>query len=171
MDMGAGSAAVLGLYAFKLGCEVVATELDDAVADQAEEAIAMNGAAIELRRGAFFAGHAGALDIVLFNPPYVPADVGRSRGLPLDLRAQWDGGPEGTTVIAGLLDAVALREDAPCVLMGVNRRHVPREKIEALFHDHGELELETVEPSPLGVDVYVFSTKKSPIASASSPQA
>jgi len=171
LDMGTGSAAVLGLFASKLGCEVVATEVNGSIATQAEESIARNGAAIEVRRGAFFADHAAALDFVLFNPPYVPTEVGLSRGLPEGLRTQWDGGPEGTSVIVDFLDAVVAREDGPCVLMGVNRRHVPRGKIEALLRSREGVELEAVESSSLGVDVYVFSTKKSPIASASSPQA
>ncbi len=171
LDMGTGSAAILGLAAHKRGCEVTATEVHESIAVQAELSIAHAGAAIELRRGPFFADCAEGLDLVLFNPPYVPTQAGVARGLPEELRTQWDGGENGTSVISGLLDAVAARQDAPRVLMGVNRRHVPREEVEALISAHAGVELEAVEASALGVDVYFFSTKKSPMASASSPQA
>ena len=171
LDMGTGSAAILGLAAHKRGCEVTATEVHESIAVQAELSIAHAGALIELRRGSFFADCAEGLDLVLFNPPYVPTQAGVARGLPEELRTQWDGGENGTSVISGLLDAVAARQDAPRVLMGVNRRHVPREEIEALISAHPGVELEAVEASALGVDVYFFSTKKSPMASASSPQA
>jgi methylase of polypeptide subunit release factors len=169
--MGTGSAAILGLAAYKRGCEVTATELHELIASQAELSIAHAGASMEVRRGPFFADCAAGLDLVLFNPPYVPTQVGVARGLPKELRTQWDGGECGTSVISGFLDAVAARQDAPRVLMGVNRRHVPREEVEALISAHSGLELEAVEASSLGADVYFFSTKKSPMASASSPQA
>ena len=171
LDMGAGSVAILGLFAAHLGCEVTATELNEVIADQARASIAADGADIEVLCGPFFANHAPHLDWVLFNPPYVPTESGLARGLPQELRSQWDGGPNGTTVIAGFLDALAQWEGAPRVLMGVNRRHVSRESVEALLDAHSAASLETVESSLLGVDVYVFSTRKSPIASASSPQA
>lgn len=171
LDMGAGSAGVLGLVASKRGCEVTATELHEPIARQAEESIAHVGAAIEVRRGAFFADVTKELDLVLFNPPYVPTEAGLERGLPEELRTQWDGGPRGTDVLCGLLDAVAARGDSPLVLMGVNGRHVSRELVEPLIQAHPGVELERVDTSALGVDVYFFSTKKSPIASASNPQA
>jgi hypothetical protein len=71
----------------------------------------------------------------------------------------------------GLLEALAERRDRPRVLMGVNRRHVPREAVERLLVAQEGVFLDAVESSILGVDVYVFSMRKSPIASASSPQA
>ena len=171
LDMGTGSAAILGLVAAKRGCEVFATEVHEPIARQAEESIARAGAAIEVRRGPFFAGVASGLDLVLFNPPYVPTEAGVARGLPEELRTQWDGGPEGSDVISELLDAVAEREDSPLVLLGVNRRYVSREAVEALFRTHPNVELARAEPRALGVDVYFFSIKKSPMASASNPHA
>ena len=171
LDMGTGSAAILGLFASKRGCEVTATEVHEPIARQAEESIARAGAAIEVRRGPFFAGVASGLDLVLFNPPYVPTEAGVARGLPEELRTQWDGGPEGSDVISELLDAVAEREDSPLILMGVNRRHVSRDAVESLLQAHSGVELARVESSALGVDVYFFSIKKSPMASASNPHA
>lgn len=171
LDMGAGSSAILALYAAKLGCAVTASERNDAIALQAEASIAANGADITLRRGTYFAGSEAPLDWVIFNPPYVPTATGHARGLPEDLRTQWDGGPDGTSAMRGLLEALAERRDRPRVLMGVNRRHVPREAVERLLVAQEGVFLDAVESSILGVDVYVFSMRKSPIASASSPQA
>jgi len=162
---------VLAAWLWRRGCEVTATELDPFIAGQAEASLRYLGAPVRVLRGAFLAGVAGPLDLVLFNPPYVQSAAGADRGRTERYRSQWDGGPDGTRAIAGFLDAVLAYDGAPTVLLGVNRRHVARPRVEALFASRPALALERVETRALlPVDVYVFSSRKSPIASTSSPE-
>ena len=85
LDMGTGSAAVLGLWLWRrLRCRVRCSEVDPELVLQARESVRRNGAPIEVVRASFFEGVDGRFDHVVFNPPYVPTRVGSERGLPAD---------------------------------------------------------------------------------------
>src|SRR5688572_21989719 len=68
LDVGCGSAAVVGLWLWKnLGCQVSCTEVDSALAEHARASIALNRAPIEVAEGENFARLAGPFDWVVCN--------------------------------------------------------------------------------------------------------
>ncbi len=175
LDVGTGASAVLGLWAWReRGARVVCTELDPRALAGAAAAIRANGAPLSLVRASLLAGVAGPFDAAVFNPPYVATAVGAARGLPAAWRSQWDGGPDGARAIRAFLDELAAARRIGTALLGVNRRHVAREhvlfEIDARRAPGAELCFERAWRHPwLPVDVYVFVSRKSPIASESSP--
>jgi len=173
LDMGCGSFAAIGLWLWKhFECQVVCTEVDAQIAERAREAILLNQAPIDVLVGEHVASRAERFDWVVFNPPYVPTEVGRARGLPERMRTQWDGGPDGSEEIARFLDALESESWGASALLGVNRQHVPRARVLERIERHAALALrETVRHPLLPSEVYVLASTKSPSASTSSPDA
>jgi methylase of polypeptide subunit release factors len=171
LDLGTGSAAILGLWLWKrLGCRVTATEIDPAIAERARAHVRHNGAPIEVLEGRFFEPVRGAFDAVVFNPPYWRQARGERQGLPVHLRTQWDGGQDGTETLCGFLAAFARDGGAATAYVGLNRLHVPRARALARIAAEEQLELRSSWKHPwLPVDAYVLVRKKSPMARASSP--
>ena len=168
LDMGTGSAALLGLWCWRRrGCRVVCTDRDPAIAREARAAVERNGAPLPVVCCALFDGVRGPFDVVLFNPPYVPTAVGEERALPARYRSQWDGGPEGTSTIEAFVRGFAAAAGDATGLLGVNRRHAPRARVTPLL---GDLAYEVRAHPVLPVDVYVLRNRKSPSASTSSPE-
>ncbi len=163
LDLGTGSAALLALDLWRRGCRVEAVEIDAGVAGEAEASIRRQGAHRPLRRADLLEGAPDDLEFVLFNPPYVPTATGEGRGLPAAFRSQWDGGPDGTRVISAFLDALAAHPGDPTALLGVNGRHVPRERVEALVAERPALVLRETRGEPLlGVWVFVLGRRPPP---------
>ena len=158
LDLGTGTTAVVGLALWrKVGCEVTSADVNPASVQLAQANVERNRAPIRVLQSSFFDGVDGAFDTVVFNPPYVPTEAGRRRGLSPRLRRQWDGGPDGLAVIDGFLAALEGDPRAPVALMGVNHRHTPRERVSALLAGHAGIEVEDVYRHPLlPVDVYVL---------------
>ncbi len=156
LEIGTGPHATLARWlSAERGCEVVTTEVEQESALRARERLERAGLPVEVRTGAHFADVPEPLDVVVFNPPYVPSAVGEARGLSERFRAQWDGGPEGTTVIAEFLDELGARSTGARVFLGVNGRHVSRERMAGLLAERPSLVLLAVaRPRFLGVDVY-----------------
>lgn len=76
VDVGTGSGCIAVTIAAELSrATVVATDISAAALEVAAANAARHGVAdrIEFRHGAFFAGLDGPVDMVLSNPPYVPA--------------------------------------------------------------------------------------------------
>jgi methylase of polypeptide subunit release factors len=171
LDMGTGSAAVLGLWLWRArGCRVTCTDVDAAIVQRARESVRLAGAPIRVHQGSFFEDLDDAFDHVVFNPPYVPTAVGRRRELPERTRSQWDGGPEGTDVIAAFLEAFESAGGSAVAWMGVNHRHVSRADVERLCAQRAGIALRAVHARRwLPVDVYVLVRSQSPSASTSSP--
>lgn len=142
LEVGSGSFALLAAWlAARVGCEVCATELDAATAERARAQVDRQGAAVDLRQGAFFGDFEGPFDAVIFNPPYVPTRVGQARGLSEAHRAQWDGGDDGTRVLAEFLEALQQRTDWTRAFLGVNGQHVSRERVLEFIGKHDALGL------------------------------
>lgn len=167
IDLGTGSAAILGLWMWKrLGCRVTSVEIDEDIARRARETITLNAAPLEVLKSNLFEHLHGAFDAVVFNPPYVSTSSGERRGLPTSTRSQWDGGADGMRVIAAFAQQVLVER----AFLGINRRHVTRETMEARLAAHPQIELrERSSHFCLPVDLYVLVKRKSPSASASSP--
>jgi hypothetical protein len=176
LDLGTGSAAIVGLWAWRrLGCRVTASDVDPAIAARARENVRRNGAPIEVLVGRFLEplhqrADLGSVDAIVFNPPYVPRAVGERRGLPERLRTQWDGGQDGTETFQAFLRAFERDGAAATAFVGLNRGHVPRLLALQRIASVPGLELREAWKHPLlPVDGYVLVRKKSPIAKASRP--
>jgi len=158
LDLGTGAAAIIGLALWRRhGCRVVAADINPSLVQSSRDNVAFNGAPIDVVQSSFLAGVDGDVDIVTFNPPYVTTAHGSARGLDEPYRVQWDGGAEGTSVIARFLDAIAADTRRPLVVMGVNRWHATPARLAALFHARPALTLRDVVRHPvLPVNVYVF---------------
>ena len=158
LDLGTGAAAVIGLALWRRhGCRVVAADANASLVAAARENVAFNGAPIDVVQSSFFSGVRDDVDLVTFNPPYVTTAHGAARGLDETYRIQWDGGPQGTSVISAFLDEVGRYPLRPLVLMGVNRWHATPDRIDALFRTHSRLEIIEIDRHPyLPVNIYVF---------------
>ncbi len=172
LDMGTGSAAILGLWCWRhRACRVICTDIDLDLARRARANVLANGASSHVVCCESLAGLRSVFDVVLFNPPYVPTGIGEARCLPDRLRTQWDGGADGTDAIAAFLEAFDERGGDATALVGVNRRHVPRARVAPLLEGCSSKVTEIWKHPWLPVDVYVLVRKKSPSASASIPDA
>jgi methylase of polypeptide subunit release factors len=158
LDLGTGTVAVVGLALWRrLGCEVTSADVNPESVRLARANVERNRAPIRVLHSTFFDAVDDAFDAVVFNPPYVPTEAGLRRGLSPRLQRQWDGGPDGLAVIEGFVRALEADRRDPIVLMGVNHRHTPRERVSALLDAHVEVRTEDVYRHPLlPVDVYVL---------------
>lgn len=158
LDLGTGTTAVVGLALWRrIGCAVTSADVNPESVRLAQANVDRNRAPIRVLQSSFLDGVDDAFDAVVFNPPYVPTEAGRRRGLSPRLRRQWDGGPDGLAVIDGFLGALETEPRDPIVLMGVNHRHVPRERVSALLAGHPGVGVEGIYRHPLlPVDVYAL---------------
>lgn len=130
LEVGSGSGFVLASVAATLQSRAVyfATDLNPAAAAATAETLANHGerAEVVLTDLLDALGHRmeGAIDLLLFNPPYVPSppeEVG-SRSLP----AAWAGGFRGRVVIDRFLPKVpgALSERGVCFMIAIAQNDV-----------------------------------------------
>lgn len=158
LDMGTGAFAAIGLALWRrTGCQVVASDVDEGLVEQARANVAANGAPIPVMRASFFDDIDGEFDCVTFNAPYVPtSDVGADGG---DARyaVQADGGALGTDVIEGFLAAFEKERRVGLAYLGINSLMVPRAAVQAAIAEHPGLRLEKKLRLPLlPVDVFVI---------------
>ena len=163
LDLGTGAHAVVGLSLWKrIGCRVTCSDINPDLVDLAAKNIAENRAPLEVIHSRLFADVTAAFNVVVFNPPYVPADQAVGSRLAKLRRTQFDGGDDGMRVIREFLDDLANRSVPTCAYMGINRLCVPSERILALIRDHSSLSLIEFLPSRvLQCDVYVISNRRS----------
>lgn len=108
IDLCTGSGCIAAACAFAFPeAEVVATDLSPASLSVAERNVRRHGLAgrVELRRGDLFAGARGEFDLIIANPPYVPAGVYAS--LPREYRHEprmaLAAGADGLTIASRIL--------------------------------------------------------------------
>jgi hypothetical protein len=152
LDMGTGAFATIGLALWRRsGCDVVATDVRPDLVEKAQASVDANGSPIRVVEARFFDGVDGEFDCVTFNVPYVPSSL-----LP-GPDVQSDGGPEGTSLIEGFLDAFAGKGGRATAYLGVNRLFVKREMVLPLVGRRPGLKLTGVlRRLPWPVDVYVI---------------
>jgi hypothetical protein len=155
LDMGTGAYATIGLALWRrTGCEVLSTDVQPELVRKARANVAANGAPIRVVEARFFDGVDGEFDCVTFNVPYVPSSLVYGPDV------QSDGGPDGTSVLEGFLDAFAARGGGATAYLGVNHLFVRREKIMPLVDCRPGLALEEVRRRwPWPVDVYVLARR------------
>ncbi len=164
LDMGTGAFASIGLACWRrTGCEVVSTDIHPRIVERARANVARNQAPVRVLETRFFEGIDGAFDAVSFNIPYVPTELLSS---PDDFQS--DGGPEGTTVIEGFLDAFGAAGGEATAYLGVNAILVPRAKVDPLVAARPDLVHEGVlRWGFLPVDVHVIRRRPALDARAS----
>ncbi len=150
IEIGTGSSALVARWIVKTkGWRVAATELDSAVAQSARNTLrTFERDRIEVHEGHLFADVTGPVDLVLFNPPFVPTAIGTARGLSQDLRTQWDGGEDGTRVLREFFEAFANHGQATEALLAINVRHVPELLVEECLLPYPNLQLEDWYSAP-----------------------
>lgn len=139
LEMGCGEAAVLSVHAARKGARVLATDVAPEVLAAARRSFSANGVAVETRVSDLFGaiGPEDALDLVVFNPPYVPTSYGARKRLDEPPRV-WDGGPDGAAVIRRFFDQAGARAGAgERVLVGFNTRHVAADAVEGVATARG----------------------------------
>jgi release factor glutamine methyltransferase len=104
LDLCTGS-GILGLTAARLGARATAVDLSRRAVTCARLNARLNGLALEVLRGDLFEPVRGRrFDLIVSNPPYIPAPPGDApRG---EARA-WDAGPEGREFLDRICDLAA----------------------------------------------------------------
>lgn len=153
LDMGTGPFAVVGLAVWhRRRCQVTCSDVEEGIVARARQTVALNGAPCQVVAARFFGGLGGGFDLVAFNAPYVPAgDLLGGERWP----AQSDGGPAGTDVVEGFLDAFAAEGGTATALLGVGGLHVPASRVLELVRSR-PLTLESVVSSPWQANVFVL---------------
>lgn len=138
-EMGVGQAALLSIWVAKtrLAKKVDGADVSHARVASARQTVELNGVDIQLFESNLFSNVPGTYDVIFFNPPYVRTEIGRSLNLTERLNVDgdqvWDGGTDGTAVIADFLRDLKnhlLRGGK--ALVGVQDYYVKRPQMEAL---------------------------------------
>jgi methylase of polypeptide subunit release factors len=157
LDLGTGAYATVGLSLLKqVGCKVICADVDESLIRKAQANIEFNHADLQAVQSDFFSRINHEFDYVVFNPPYVPIEVGEDVNLPDSHRVQWDGGTTGTNVIDGFLDACKALPASVKVFMGVNRWYVSEEKIVELARLKNIRIREIHKPVILPANIYIL---------------
>jgi release factor glutamine methyltransferase len=104
LDLCAGT-GILGLTAARLGARATAVEISRRAVACARLNARLNRLALEVLRGDLFAPLRGRrFDLIVSNPPYIPAPPGASRR---GAARAWDAGPDGRVFIDRICDRAA----------------------------------------------------------------
>lgn len=150
LEMGVGETALLSIFlARRSAARIDAVDLSPKRVATARRVIAHNRLDIRVLESDLFDASSGGYDLVFFNPPYVPTEVGRRMQLTrrgrFDHDRVWDGGTDGTEVIDRFLGQVpAHLNDDGIVLVGVQDFHVSNQRMRALIEPH-ELVIEAID--------------------------
>ena len=155
LDMGTGAFATVGLALWRrTGCDVVATDVVPELVRQARANVEANRAPVRVVEARFFDGLEDEFDCVTFNLPYVPSTF-----LP-GPDVQSDGGPEGTRVIEGFLDAFVEHGGRSIACLGVNPLFVTRATVVSLIERRPGLALIEVRRRwPWPANVYTITRR------------
>jgi release factor glutamine methyltransferase len=105
LDLCSGS-GILGLTAAKLGARAAAVDLSRRAVLNARLNARLNGLALEVLRGDLFEPVAGRrFDLIVSNPPYIPAPPGTSTN---GAARAWDAGPDGRAFLDRICDQAAM---------------------------------------------------------------
>jgi methylase of polypeptide subunit release factors len=117
-----------------------------------------NGANIPVVQSRFFDSIDFEFDTVVFNPPYVTTEEGARRGLTGVRETQWNGGVDGSSVIAGFLEQMGKLPKRVTAYLAINFLHLPRSRMRMVIEKHADRIslIEVVKHSILPVDVYIL---------------
>jgi methylase of polypeptide subunit release factors len=125
----------------------------------AADSAARCGAEVEFRESSLFSSVTGHYDIIVFNAPYIEAQVGRRLGA---LRSEfdetrWSGGETGVETIERFLEgAPAHLSPRGLVLLGVNHFYLAPARLEQAIQSRNLKVLATLKNRVLRACVYVL---------------
>ncbi|MGU3437708.1 HemK2/MTQ2 family protein methyltransferase [Actinomycetes bacterium M1A6_2h] len=145
LDMCTGSGAV-GLEAARLGARsVVAYDISPAAVECASRQARIEELNVDVRLGSFDdAAQLPAFDVVLCNPPYVPAE---SIPVEIGLERAWNAGPDGRVVLDRLCESAVDLVRPGGVLMLVQSEFADPAKSMHMLSDNGFRVREVVRSS------------------------
>ncbi len=164
LEMGIGTAALLSLSLAKrsslrmegVDCSAARVASSQAVAE-------FNGIAANFRVSDLFSTiESGTqFDLIFFNPPYVPTQVGRDLKLTerigVDGDQMWDGGEDGTRVLRRFLrEAHPFLSDRGRVIFGVQNLFVPDAVVQQVIADCGYQLIERCQRRFIPATAYVL---------------
>jgi release factor glutamine methyltransferase len=104
LDLCTGT-GILGLTAARLGARATAVDLSRRAVACARLNARLNRLALEVLRGDLFAPlHGRRFDVIVSNPPYIPAPT---RDAPRGAARAWDAGPDGRVFLDRICDRAA----------------------------------------------------------------
>jgi len=104
LDLCSGT-GILGLTAARLGARATAVDLSRRAVLNARLNARLNGLELEVLRGDLFEPVRGrSFDMIVSNPPYIPAPPG---GRPRGAARAWDAGPDGRAFLDDICDHAA----------------------------------------------------------------
>lgn len=161
LDMGTGSAALMSLYLWRhVNCQVMAADINPVMVEMASAAIRYNDAPVRVIHSDLFSRVDFPFDVVVFNPPYVPTQRGESFEMAQETRSQWDGGPEGVSVIARFLEQFEALDRAVTAYLGINSSYVDDAAMRRQIALRPGVALEHVYRHPLlTTRIYVVATR------------
>ena len=121
LDLCSGT-GILGLTAARLGARATAVDLSRRAVVNARLNARLNRLALEVLRGDLFEPLGGRrFDLIVSNPPYIPAPPG---GAPRGAARAWDAGPDGRAFIDRICARAAehLRPGRPCAARALEPR-------------------------------------------------
>ena len=102
LDMGTGC-GIQGIIASKMGATVTSSDISEEALKCAKKNALLNGADITFVKSDLFSGIEGGFDLIMFNPPYLPAEPEEIKD---ELASTWDGGEGGVEVTLGFIKEV-----------------------------------------------------------------
>jgi methylase of polypeptide subunit release factors len=139
LEIGVGEAALLAIFVERrFGVAVDGVDISSARVASSKRIVAFNGGLVRIWQSDVFEQVQQSYELILSNPPYVPTATGHALGLTarvgLESDGAWDGGRDGTDVLARIVEgAPAHLVDGGLLLLGVQPVHVDDVSIERLL--------------------------------------
>jgi methylase of polypeptide subunit release factors len=158
LDMGTGPYAVLGISFWKAnGCTVTCADYNKEWVALAQENIQNNNAPIKVIWSNLFQNISRDFDFIIFNPPYIPAQIGKKWNLSEKDNSRWDGGSDGLKTIFRFLSEYSQAKNQAICCLGINSLFVSNEDIECLFSKFPKIIVEKkIRKKFFIVNIYIF---------------
>lgn len=162
-EMGIGQAALVSLsVAASKPLQVSGADCSQARVESSLRVAKCNGIEADFVTSDLFAAvqDKHAFDLIFFNVPYVPSDLGKkmqlTRRLGVDGDQVWDGGSDGTEVLSRFLhEAKDFLTDEGRVVFGVQHVFVPDQRICEVLEETGYRLIQRVEKAFVPACCYI----------------
>ena len=160
LDLGTGTSALIAIeMKKKIGCHVIASDVDKNICMLARKNIKFNNLNIKVYQSNFFKNIKKSFDIVSFNPPYVATSLGKKILLSKKFKSQWDGGKNSDRVLKSFLNKLKNYNKKIICYMGINRQHLDTKAIQKLIKNYKLNLIEMKKSNLFPVNVYIVKNK------------
>ena len=142
-EMGVGQAALLSIWVAKSNRagKIAGADVSRMRVTSARKTVELNGVDVQLLESNLFSHITDSYNVIFFNPPYVRTGIGRALKLTERLNVDgdqvWDGGVDGTAVIAEFFQGLKNHLlPGGSALVGVQDYYVKRPQLETLADKH-----------------------------------